>query len=421
MTTEEQKSKIMHTQLQETTQRALHDLGFEEWTSIQEKCIPEIMQGKDIFGQSATGSGKTAAFGIPLIEKITPGRSVQALILTPTRELCVQVADALKSFAKHTKLKIASIYGGVGISPQIDALKRADVVVGTPGRILDHLERGTLQLAWVRFLVLDEADKMFEMGFIDDVRRIIHGIPKDRQTMLFSATLPYSIVKLAETHLRNPVHIKSESYVDRSKLKQTYYEIPSHEKFSLLVHLLKHKTSGLALVFCATRREVDLVANNLKKQGIKALPIHGGLSQKQRLEVLDKLKHEQIRILVATDVAARGLDIKNISHVYNYDVPKTSDEYIHRVGRTARAGESGEAVTLLSDRDYQNFDQVLRDRSLTIKREQPPRTERVMFHRQERPQGRSGFSRGPRRNGHALRDRGGPRRGSGKTIYANVR
>ncbi|MBI2085328.1 MAG: DEAD/DEAH box helicase [Candidatus Aenigmarchaeota archaeon] len=384
--------------------KAVRELEFTELTEIQEKSIPEIQAGKDIVGQSSTGSGKTAAFGLPILQKIEHGKGIQALILTPTRELCVQVTDALRSFAKYTNVSVASVFGGVSIEPQVNALRNADVIVGTPGRILDHTERRTINYQNVRFLVIDEADKMFEMGFIEDVEKIIRHIPNQRQTMLFSATMPSEVRHIVEKHLISPVTIKGIVYVDTSLLRQVYYDVKPHDKFSLLVHLLKQNKEGIALVFCATRREADAVAFNLKEQGINAMAIHGGMEQNKRLKSVEALKNETINVLVATDVAARGLDIRNVSHVYNYDVPKTSSDYIHRVGRTARAGGEGDAVTLLSERDHGSFTMVLRDRSLKITRSEKPGFERVPFKRSEGREGgfrkhnfrRPSFNRRPR-------------------------
>lgn len=376
--------KIEELNLNPMLLKAVKGLGYEEATPIQEKCIPPIREGKDVVGQSSTGSGKTAAFGLPILEKIQPGKGLQALILTPTRELCVQVTEAMNEFGRHLHARAASVYGGVGIEPQIRAIRAADIVVGTPGRILDHMERGTIRFDKTSFLVLDEADKMFEMGFLEDVERIISAVPKERQTLLFSATFSSDIHGLVRKHMRSPATIKGEVYVDKSLLRQVYYDIKAYDKFSLLVHLLRKKTPGLALIFCATRREVDVVAKNLKMQGVQAMAIHGGLTQNRRLYALDSLKKGHISVLVATDVAARGLDIRDVSHVYNYDVPKTSGEYVHRIGRTARAGDQGDAVTLLTERDYENFSNVLRDHTLDIRKADPPQFEKVSFVRVQR-------------------------------------
>lgn len=351
--------------------RAVKELGFTEAMEIQAKCIPTVLEGKDIIGQSQTGSGKTAAFGLPILSKINKGEGLQAIILTPTRELCVQVNDAIKSFAKYTGLRTVCVYGGVSIEPQISGLRQAELVVGTPGRVLDHIDRRTMNLSKIKFFVLDEADKMLEMGFIDDVKKILRNIPSNKQSLLFSATMPAPIKTIIREHFKNPIHIQGQSKVDKSLLKQTYYNLRPEQKFSLLVHLLKTNL-GISLVFCATRHEVDMVESNLNNNGLKAKAIHGGLTQNRRMEVVEALKKEYIQILVATDVAARGLDIRNITHVYNYDLPKNSDEYIHRIGRTARAGESGEAVTLLTQHDYANFQSVLTDRTIRVEKKDIP-------------------------------------------------
>ena len=366
-----------------------HKECYEELTLIQEKCLPAIIKGNDVVGQAETGSGKTVAFCLPILDKITPRNGIQALVLTPTRELCVQVMDVFKDFGAQLKIKTMSVYGGVSISNQIKNLPSADIVCGTPGRILDHLSRGTIDFSTVKFLVLDEMDKMFDMGFIKDVEKIISYVPRERQTLMFSATVSYEVHRIMNRHLKNPIIVKTRSQVDTTKLKQVYYDIyQQNNKFPLLVHLLKHSTPGLAIVFCGTRTESDIVAMNLKRQGINALAIHGGMSQHSRSKSLDALKNETTDVLVATDVAARGLDIKNVTHVYNYDVPPTPKEYTHRIGRTARAGENGDAVTLLTERDHDNFRRVQSNKELNIIKAQMPHFEKVSFIRKSRPQKR---------------------------------
>lgn len=366
-----------------------HEEGYEELTLIQEKCLPAIIKGNDVVGQAETGSGKTVAFCLPILDKIVPRNGIQALVLTPTRELCVQVMDVFKDFGAQLKIKTISVYGGVSISNQIKNLPSADIVCGTPGRILDHLGRGTIDFSTVKFLVLDEMDKMFDMGFIKDVEKIISYVPRERQTLMFSATVSYEVHRIMNRHLKNPVIVKTRSQVDTTKLKQVYYDIyQQNNKFPLLVHLLKHSTPGLAIVFCGTRTESDIVAMNLKRQGINALAIHGGMSQHSRSKSLDAIKNETTDVLVATDVAARGLDIKNVTHVYNYDVPPTPKEYTHRIGRTARAGENGDAVTLLTERDHDNFRRVQSNKELNIIKAQMPHFEKVSFIRRSRPQKR---------------------------------
>jgi ATP-dependent RNA helicase DeaD len=361
--------------------KAVAGMGYTSPTPIQEQCIPQINNGKDVVGQSSTGSGKTAAFALPILNKIEMGKGVQALILTPTRELCVQVTESIMEFGRHLHVRTASVYGGVGINPQIKQIQFADIVIGTPGRIQDHMERRTINFDKVKFLVLDEADRMLDMGFIRDVERIVRSIPKERQTLLFSATISSDIRDIIHRFQKDPVFIKGETHVDKTLLKQVYYDVKIFEKFSLLVHLIKSKPDGLAMVFCGTRREVDVLVRNLKNLSVHAMAIHGGLTQSQREVALDALRDGKINVLVGTDVAARGLDIKNVTYIYNYDVPKTSEEYVHRIGRTARAGEQGDAVTLLTDRDHDNFSRVLSDRSLDIVKEALPEFERVPLNR----------------------------------------
>ncbi len=385
--------------------QVLSNLGFTEPSEIQEKAIPLVLQGKDILGGSATGSGKTLAFGAPFIEKIQHGNGLQVLVLTPTRELAEQVSKALSVFAQN-KLKIISVYGGVSLVPQFEDLRDCDVVVGTPGRILDHLSRKTINLSKVNYLVLDEADRMLDMGFQDDVERIISRCPKQRQTLLFSATILPEIIAISKKYMNSPIEVSVESYVDASKLEQVYYDVNAPEKFSLLVHLLKQEDSNLVMVFSNTKRNADVLARNLKAQGINAMALHGDLSQNKRIHILEKFHKSEKFILVCTDVAARGLDIKNVSHVYNYDSPKNSTDYIHRVGRTARAGKEGKAISILGDRDYENFRKVLQDRSLNIKRLETPQFERIFM---QRAQSRDDF-----RQRHDFRDsRGSSGRSSG--------
>jgi len=374
----------------------LQEQEFKELTCIQEKCIPEIILGKDVVGQAETGSGKTLAFCLPILNKIIPGRGLQALVLTPTRELCVQVTDVFKDFGKTLGIRTTSVYGGVSIGPQIHDIRTSEIVIGTPGRMLDHLRRRTIDLSNIKILVLDETDKMFEMGFVDDVEEIIHHIPQQRQLLMFSATISEDVHRLARKHLKNPVIVKTQSYVDHSKLKQIYYDIyEQNQKFSLLVHLLNRNTDGLSIVFCGTRRESDAVSKNLARQGIRVSAIHGGMRQQKRSSSLDALKTQKTKVLVATDVAARGLDIKNVTHIYNYDVPKTPTEYVHRIGRTARAGANGAAITLLTERDHDNFRRVQSNDDLRIERADIPDFRKVPFMRRFEPRDHS-FRGSPR-------------------------
>ncbi|MGI6589620.1 MAG: DEAD/DEAH box helicase [Candidatus Iainarchaeum sp.] len=346
-------------------------------TPIQEKCIPQIKAGKDVVGQSLTGSGKTAAFGLPILEKIIPGGGLQALIIVPTRELCVQIRDNLEQYSKFLPINIISVYGGVGFFQQIEELKYGEIVVATPGRLLDHIGKRNINLKNIKFVVLDEADRMFEMGFEEDVDRILRQTPSSRQTIMFSATMPKAAQQLIKKYLKNPINIQDKLQVDKSLLKQIFYSVNKKDKFSLLVHLLKNKTSGPAIVFCGTKREVDKIAKQLRKQKIDCLPVHGDLTQGKRQFAVNSFKNSKIDVLVATDVAARGLDIKDVSHVYNYDVPRTPEEYTHRIGRTARAGKKGSAVTLLTEKDFNNFNRILKFGRMNIVQEKVPTFEKI--------------------------------------------
>ncbi len=408
--------KFSEFKLNEKLLKSVEEIGFVEPTAIQAKCIPLLLEGKDIVGQSLTGSGKTAAFGLPIMQKIVPGAGVQALILTPTRELCSQVTESLLKMSRHCPINIAGVFGGVGFYQQIEDIKNAEIIVATPGRLIDHLGRRNVSLHNVKFMVLDEADRMLDMGFEDDVEKIFAQISKTRQTALFSATMPASAKRLINKYLTNPVMIKEQLHVDKGLLKQVFYSINSEYKFSLLVHLIKTQNTYSAIVFCATKRMVDKISKNMRTHGIKAMPIHGDLTQSKRTHAVDSLKKGKIDILVATDVAARGLDINNITHIYNYDVPRTSEEYIHRIGRTARAGKKGEAITLVSEKDRKQFSDVLRDKNLDIVQEPVPEYEKIVFKKymEQRDEHRSSSSFHSRRSfGHSDGSARGRRRGLG--------
>ncbi len=334
--------------------KSIEILGFSQPTRIQKDSIPLILSGKDIIGESETGSGKTLAFGCGIIEKCSREGGIQALVLTPTRELAEQVKDSMKELVHKPRLNVLAIYGGTSINAQIKHLTRANVVVATPGRLLDHLERGTINLSNVKILVMDEADRMFDMGFIDDVKKIIKRCPRERQTLFFSATISPDVKKLANRHMVEPETILAGNIVDPAKLKQTIIRVSKNQKFSLLTHFLKQEDEPLAMVFCNTRHLSDFVDKNLRFNGIKAAAIHGGLTQNARLKAIDRFHNHEVDVLVCTDVAARGLHIKNVSHVINYDLPPDPNDYIHRIGRTARAGESGQVINILT-----NFDKNL--------------------------------------------------------------
>jgi ATP-dependent RNA helicase DeaD len=357
---------------------AIERLGFTKPTQIQEASIPPIMEGRDVIGESATGSGKTLAFGCGIIEHVVSKRGLQALILTPTRELAEQVKDSLRQLSSQKHLNIIPVYGGVSIGPQIRDLTRAEVVVATPGRMLDHMERGTIDTSKIKVLVLDEADRMLDMGFIDDVERIIRACPTKRQTLFFSATISGRIKDLANRYMTDPTDVSAKKHVDPSKLKQVFYEVSKNNKLSLLAHLLEHENTDLAMVFCNTRRTTDFVVKNLKANKIKAIAIHGGLTQNKRTKSIKRFNDGGAGVLVCTDVAARGLHIDDVSHIYNYEIPKDANDYVHRIGRTARAGEEGKVINLLCGHDHDNFRRIEHEyRSFTIQRLKTPYVKRI--------------------------------------------
>lgn len=394
--------------------RVLKEEGFTEPSEIQERVIPLAVAGKDVIGGAATGSGKTLAFGANILDKIHVSQKmgVQALIIAPTRELAEQIAHSLSKFGKYLHVGVAAIYGGVSYEPQIRALRKADIIVGTPGRLLDHINERTLDLRGLKYLVLDEADRMLDMGFIEDITKIIEACPKERQTLLLSATMSPDIHHIARKYMRDPEIIDAVKQVDPSKLTQIFYDVPQDAKFSLLVHLLQKEDQDLVMVFCNTRRNADFLVRNLKRYEIPAMAIHGGLSQNRRNATMDMFHAKDVKVLVCTDVAARGLDIKGVSHVYNYDIPKNSKEYVHRIGRTARAGEEGMAINLVSKYDYQNFRAVMSDDAINIKLVELPQFEKVAVSFKEqggRGGGRFGGGRGRsggfRRRSHEGRGR----------------
>jgi ATP-dependent RNA helicase DeaD len=335
--------------------RAIDGFGFTDLTYIQKKAILPAMSGRDLIGQAPTGSGKTLAFGIPIAERLDVGKGIQALIVCPTRELTLQDTGVLKDLCRHRGIKVTPVYGGAAIEPQIKRLKKCEVVVGTPGRLLDHLRRGTLKLDGVRILVLDEADRMVDMGFIDDIRKIIRATPRKRQTLLFSATITRPVHRLSEHFMRNTMVIEPEGKIDAPEIEQSYIEVKDEEKFQLLLALIVMENPESAIIFTNTKVQADLIANNLLANNQNALAIHGDLKQARREAVMEEFRAGNLRFLVATDVASRGLDIPAVSHIFNYDIPDDPDDYIHRIGRTARAGAKGRAICLLSPFDHDNM------------------------------------------------------------------
>lgn len=332
----------------------LERYGITIATPIQQKIIPAIIAGRDILAQSETGSGKTISFAVPIIEKIDRERGLTALILVPTRELCVQITGEFSKFSFGKHLGVTAVYGGVSIENQIRRMRNTNIVVATPGRLLDLLERRAIRLDKVSFLVFDEADRMLDMGFIKDIELILKRMPQKRQTMLFSATVSKEIAQLSRKYLNDPVNIKLDSAVKPEFLRQTYYQTTPEAKLPLLVYLLKHERD-LALVFCNRKYSTSKLAKKLSEQGVKAECLHGDMSQAQRERVTAAFRHKRINVLIATDVASRGLHIEDITHVYNYEIPKDVDSYTHRVGRTARAGKKGEAISLVTGGEEQKF------------------------------------------------------------------
>jgi ATP-dependent RNA helicase DeaD len=319
------------------------------------------LEGRDLVGQSMTGSGKTLAFAIPILQKIEVGAGIQALVLAPTRELAIQIASEMKKIGRNMDALVAEVYGGVSINPQINRLRDADIVIGTPGRILDHVQRRTIDFRGLKILVLDEADRMLDMGFIDDIRRIIGILPKHRQTMLFSATIPNEVYRIARDYMNNPSRLVTQIDVPIEKLRQYYYDVRAEDKISLLVHLIKKEKPRLAMVFCGTRGTTDFLADVLFHNGVEAKAIHGGLTQERRTNILEGFHRGRPHVLVATDVAARGLDIKGVTHIFHFDSPKNADDYTHRIGRTARMGKEGKSLLLLSRRDHEFFRKIIRE------------------------------------------------------------
>jgi ATP-dependent RNA helicase DeaD len=335
--------------------QALTDVGYEMPTPIQAATIPPLLAGADLLGQAQTGTGKTAAFALPVLSKIDTGRAQpQALVLVPTRELAIQVAEAFQSYAAHMKgFHVLPIYGGQSYTPQLKGLKRgAHVVVGTPGRIMDHMKRGTLDLSGLSFLVLDEADEMLQMGFVDDIEWILEQTPPTRQVALFSATLPSAIRRIAQKHLKKPVEITIQSKTSTAaNIRQRYWLVSGLHKLDALTRILEAETFDGMLIFVRTKLETVDLSDRLQARGFDAAPLNGDIPQQQRERTVNALKAGKVDIVVATDVAARGLDVERISHVVNYDVPYDSESYIHRIGRTGRAGRKGEAILFIAPRE----------------------------------------------------------------------
>jgi ATP-dependent RNA helicase DeaD len=341
--------------------RGVKELGFESLFPIQAQAITPLLEGKDVIGQAQTGTGKTAAFGVPMVERLNPEiRKVQGLILAPTRELAIQVADNMKLFAKYAKLRVLAVYGGESIQRQIRALNHGvHIVVGTPGRLIDLLKRGVLNLYSVKAVVLDEADRMLDMGFIEDIEYILARTPKDRQTALFSATIDGTVMKVCNRYMRNPEEILvSKDEIALTQMKQFYIIVNPHGKFETLCNILEEKHIGRAIIFCKTRRGTSAITDKLRRRGYNAQALHAGFTQAQRDRVTNAFREGKLKLLVATDVAARGLDIEGITHIINFDVPLEAPVYFHRIGRTARMGNEGTAITLVSHGELSYFNNI---------------------------------------------------------------
>jgi ATP-dependent RNA helicase DeaD len=328
---------------------------------IQAQAIMPLLEGKDVIGQAQTGTGKTAAFGVPMVERLDPNlKKVQGLILVPTRELAMQVANNMISFAKYAKLRVLPVYGGTSIERQIRELNNgAQIVVGTPGRIIDLLERRVLNLATVKIVVLDEADRMLDMGFIDDINLILSKTPTVRQTSLFSATIDKTVMNVCNRYMKNPVKILvSKDEIGLTQMKQFYTVVNQGNKFEMLCKLLQEEKVERAIIFCRTRHETSKIADRLCRSRFNAQPLHAGFTQAQRDRAINDFRHGRLNLLVATDVAARGLDIEGITHIINFDVPPDPPVYFHRVGRTARKGNEGTAITLVSYGEMSDFNNI---------------------------------------------------------------
>jgi ATP-dependent RNA helicase DeaD len=350
-------------------QLALDELGYEEPSPIQEKAIPELLGGHDVIGQAQTGTGKTAAFGLPLLQHIDPANDeVQAIVLTPTRELCIQVTQALRAYAEHLEVEIVAVFGGAPIKSQQSQLRAgAHVVVATVGRMMDLMSRHSLVLTAARYVVLDEADEMLDLGFIEDVEKILRMCPSGRQTALFSATMPPPIKHLAESYMYDPQTIKiTPKKLTVDAIEQAFVEVPAKDKASRLVELLRAEEPEQAIIFCRTKIGASKLEKNLKDKGLDVKALHGDMSQGSRDGVMIAFKDHRVKLLVATDIAARGLDIEHVTHVINYDVPASSEVYVHRIGRTGRVGRTGRAITFVTPAQREEIERIERDVKTSI-------------------------------------------------------
>ncbi len=367
--------------LDERIIRAVSDMGFEVMSPIQKAAIPVMMEGKDIIGQAQTGTGKTAAFGIPLLQKVDPdNKHLQAVVLCPTRELAMQAADDIRDFAKYMSgIKVLPVYGGQDISRQIKALSAGvQIVVGTPGRVMDHMRRHTMKLGEVKVLVLDEADEMLDMGFRDDIETILQGMPQERQTALFSATMPEPILQITRKYQNNAQFIKmTPREITVAAIEQAYYRVPQKMKEEVLTRLMDYYNPARSLIFCNTKKMVDQLSESLKGKGYLCDGLHGDLSQNQRDTVMNLFRTGRINILIATDVAARGIDVSGVEAVFNYDIPEDIEYYVHRIGRTGRAGRSGKSFTLVGGKDMYKLREIERICHTSIEERRVPSAKEI--------------------------------------------
>ena len=346
--------------LKETLVKAIDDLGFTTPSPIQAEAIPVALSGNDIIGQAQTGTGKTAAFGLPMINNLKIKDAIGSIILAPTRELAIQVHDELVKLTKYEKLNIVAVYGGAPIHLQARDLKKANIVVGTPGRVLDHIRRGNLPLSSVEFLVLDEADEMLNMGFIDDMEEIMKSIPEERQTLLFSATMPPQIKKLSKKYLKEDAQhiVIARKEMTGSTIKQNFFEVNGSQRLEALCRLIDFDNPSAGIIFCRTKKGVDDLVAAMQARGYMVEGMHGDMSQIQRMKTLAKFKNGALKFLVATDVAARGIDVDGVTHVFNYELPQDIESYVHRIGRTGRAGREGTAYSIITPKEFGFLKQI---------------------------------------------------------------
>ncbi len=379
--------KFVELGLTEKTLPAIRHRGFEEPTEIQSLVIPVMLkETTDLIAQAQTGTGKTATFALPLIEMVNPAsRHVQAIILAPTRELVLQVCEEINSLKGEINITVAPIYGGQSIGLQLSKLRKGvTIVVGTPGRVIDHIERGTLKLDQVQYFVLDEGDEMLNMGFIEDIEKILSSTPQTRRTFLFSATVPERIKKLASSYMKDVKLIKTKTNLTTGLTDQIYYEVAPHDRFEALCRIIDMEDEFYGIVFCRMKTEVDELVGHLTDRGYAADGLHGDISQAQREQILGKFRKKQVSMLVATDVAARGIDISNLTHVINYGLPQDAEAYVHRIGRTGRAGNQGTAITFITPQEFSRLGFIKRTVNASIRKKEIPEVSQIIEQKMQR-------------------------------------